>query len=1379
MVFVNLQTMKSAKVKITERLWVQWLFIIIFLLIIPFGLLSSADLNIDDYIGLNRVENYDTGVSFQNWVIVQDKRGIIYAGNQGTLLEFDGITWRTIKIPNNAVRSLAMDNNGTIYIGGDNEIGCLELDPRGGVQYQSLVNHLHDNQKSFSTVFRINVIKEGVYFRTWKYLFRWDPKSRQMKTWVPDGDDVKFDASFTCNGKLFIHQRGVGLLQMVNDSLEIIPGNEIFADVRIYMMVPADKAGQKLLIGTRSKGFYLFDRMKTVPFPTDVDDYCEKKLLYQGIRLSSSDGDGDFALATQSGGLVIIDARGNIKKIFNKASGLQDDCVNYVFEDFQGNLWLAMDKGIAKIEYASPTSIYDENRSGLLGLVLSIVRHGPGNNLYVGTTQGLFCLASPSPAKFQRVPGITLACHYLLSIDDSLLAATEGGVFQVNTNVNRIRKVTDEMSLFLHRSGKEPKRMWVGTKTGLVSIVCREDGQWIKESQFEEITSEIRSMVEDREGNLWLGLQVKNVIKVSFPAAGKIHPFVNTLYDTSTKLPDEEVFVCSAAGHIMFATKKGLYRFDEKGKVFFPVKTLGDEFAGGSRSVWRLVEDKNKNIWFHSNKRNFQATIQADGTGKTILLNIPPVVLNIIYPDPDGKTIWFGCNSGLICYNTTVLQGTRDFPSLIREVMVNGTPLIYDREKDSYKTGNIFKNPFPIFPYQDRNLRFEFAALFFEAETQTRYRCFLRGYDDDWSTWSLDRKKDYTNLDPGFYQFRVRAKNVYEGLSKEAVFKFKILPPWYKTWWAFSIYTIAVILGVFFIVKWRSWRLVQEKERLEQIVKNRTKEIDHKNRQLEEQSEKLKEMDKVKSRFFANISHEFRTPLTLIMGPLEQMLSHCRDRDMARKINLMLRNSQRLLNLINQLLDLSKLDSGRMKLQAVRQNIVPFLKSMKDSFELAAQQNEVDLIFHAEKENITLYFDMEKMENVMCNLLINAIKFTPPGGKVTVSVTDSSPEYVEISVRDTGIGIPRDQLEHIFDRFFQVEEPSRTHHVKGTGIGLALTKELVNLHHGGLDVHSRVGEPGGTEFIIQLPMGKNHLGPGEIIESIEVETDAAPPGRVLSEYLGEEKESETETTGTKDTGEPGAEEAHEKDIILVVEDSADMREYIRGSLEPTYTVVEAQDGDEGINKAKEIIPDLIISDVMMPGIDGYELCRVLKKDILTSHIPLILLTAKAADEDVLEGLATGADDYITKPFNTKILSVRIKNLIDLRRQLQQNLKREMTMQPVKTSISEVDKEFFKDLHQVIEKNLEDSDFNVEQLGKKLYMSRATLYRKIMALTGETPTEYIRTYRLKRGAELLKSNFGTVLEVAMEVGFSSSAYFTKCFKDKFHQLPSEFQAAESQ
>jgi signal transduction histidine kinase/DNA-binding response OmpR family regulator len=733
-----------------------------------------------------------------------------------------------------------------------------------------------------------------------------------------------------------------------------------------------------------------------------------------------------------------------------------------------------------------------------------------------------------------------------------------------------------------------------------------------------------------------------------------------------------------------------------------------------------------------------------------------------------------------------------------------------------------------VFEYKDRNIRFQFAAPFFEGESETEYRTYLEQYDVYWSDWTPESHKEYTNLDPGLFTFRVQAKNIYEHFSSEATFQFKILLPWYRTLWAFLSYAVVLFIFTFLIGKWRnSIKLEREKQRLEQILEERTKEIEkrtneinEKNIQLEsqtvqlkEQSEKLKEMDKVKSRFFANISHEFRTPLTLIMGPLEQMIAACseNEEEKKRKLTLMLRNAQRLLRLINQLLELSKLDSGKMKLQAEKINIISFLKGIIDLFRFMAHQKEMELVFHAghekeaESEAILLYIDPRKMEDIMSNLLVNAFKFTPPGGEITVTVKQNPTEernssikgasnekflevqnpfykkgfgrrrqsFVEISVSDSGPGIPGEQLGHIFDRFYQADA-TYEHHEKGSGIGLALSKELVELHHGTIEARSSEGE--GSAFIIRLPLGSEHLAPDEIVDLPDAQTRPPTDSKISEEITAMEIEKEEKETQPETLLEP-EDKADETNIILVVEDSTDMRAYIRGALEPDYTVVDAKDGREGIEKAKVIIPDLIISDIMMPEVDGYELCSVLKNDVKTSHVPIILLTAKASEENILQGLETGADDYITKPFNTKILIARIKNLIDIRSQLQKNINREMTLQPVKTSVSKIDREFFHDLHEVINKNLSDEEFNVEQLCKRLYMSRTTLYRKIHALTGETPTDFIRSYRLKRGAELLKQNFGTVLEVAFEVGFSNSSYFAKCFKEKFHQLPSEYQAAQ--
>ncbi|UCH98483.1 MAG: response regulator [Candidatus Aminicenantes bacterium] len=1042
---------------------------------------------------------------------------------------------------------------------------------------------------------------------------------------------------------------------------------------------------------------------------------------------------------------------------------------------------MALDKGISRIEYGSPFYLYDD-RYDLPGIVLSVVRHH--GDLYAGTSRGLYVLYSHAKV-FRQVSGISSNCWCLRSIEGSILAATTDGVFQVDDRKNIKPKVIRDVSFVLLPSKRYPNRTWCGTKKGLIALSRKKD-RWREEHRFETVNQEIRYIAEDKNGSLWLVTSTGGVLKVDFPVDIN-HPAV-TWYETSHGLPGGRVYAAVAAGHVMFATETGIFRFDEKKKVFIPDRTMGDEFAGGSGPVFRIIEDRGKNIWVHSQSRNYQAV---PGTGNSFTIystpfrRIPEIQVNAIYPDPDGKNTWFASFDGLIRYDATVIKNCQqDFHTLVRRVLVN-EELVFDGHKN--KTGKAGKGLFPIFEYKKRNLHFEFAAPFFEAETETQYQSFLEGYDDSWSAWNKDTKRNYTNLDPGIYSFRVRARNIYEHIGSEDVFRFKVLPPWYRTWWAFLIYGIIFLLLMFLVVKWRSHKLVQEKQRLEHTIKERTKEIQEKNMQLKDQSDKLKEMDSVKSRFFANISHEFRTPLTLIMGPMEQMLSDSQDKKQKKRLSMMLRNSQRLLTLINQLLDLSRFDSGKMKLQAACQDIVSFLKGILSSFHLLAQQNKLDLEFQSEEEKISMYFDARKMEEVMYNLLINAFKFTPHGGKITVSVSvaqlerqehqdhpqkgNSPPGFVNISVSDTGIGIAKEQLAHIFDRFYQTKGPKQEA-LKGTGIGLALIRENVVLHHGKIDVHSQEGK--GTKFVIRLPMGHDHLDPNEITDS-----SAAPPQprkykEIETLYMITESE-----TGEQDNEEPGVVKTRdrEKPVILVVEDHADVRKYICEPLTTDYTVIEAADGKEGIDKAKEIIPDLIVSDIMMPGVDGYELCRVLKKDIRTSHVPIILLTAKASEESIIQGLETGADDYITKPFNSKILATRIKNLIELRYQLQQKIQKQMLLQPDEIAVSSMDQEFIKELQEIIEKNLSDPQFHVEALCKKLYLNRVTLFRKVKALTGESPTEFIRSYRLKRAAQLLRDNFGNVSEVAVEVGFSNLGYFTRCFKEKFHQLPSTYQASE--
>ena len=616
-----------------------------------------------------------------------------------------------------------------------------------------------------------------------------------------------------------------------------------------------------------------------------------------------------------------------------------------------------------------------------------------------------------------------------------------------------------------------------------------------------------------------------------------------------------------------------------------------------------------------------------------------------------------------------------------------------------------------------------------------------------------------TATTPGIYRFVLNPQSPVDidarfdvSISSSGVtywrdsFGFRIEPPWWRTNLAYGFYAL-VVVGILY-----AFRRLEVKRSL----------LRHQ-RELERiEGEKLRELDQMKSRFFANISHEFRTPLTLLLGPIEKWKEKAKDEDLQRDLGMMQRNARRLLRLINQLLDISKLEARSMKLHASPGNIVTFARGIAQSFQSVAANKRITLKIESESDQIELYFDRDKMEKILSNLLSNAFKFTAQGGEVMVEISNPKSEIskqtVTVTVSDTGIGILAEEIPHIFDRFYQVDG-SQTRDQEGTGIGLALVKELVVVHHGTISVKSEVGK--GTEFTIQLPLGRAHLKDEEITKppAEEVVRTTELESSVLSGVTSEGTEDEQESVG-------------DKPIVLVVEDNADVRSYIREYLDPSYKVLEARDGDKGVRLAVETIPDLILSDVMMPNMDGYELCRMLKKDEKTSHIPIILLTAKAGTESKLEGLETGADDYLVKPFEAKELLARVKNLIDLRRKLREKFEKSKVLKPGEIAVTSMDDVFLKNAMAVVEKHMGDERFTIEQFSHEMNMSRVQLHRKVTALTNQSAGDFIRYLRLHRAMDLLHQEAGTVAEVAYTVGFSSPAYFTKCFHEQFGYPPSD-------
>ncbi len=563
-------------------------------------------------------------------------------------------------------------------------------------------------------------------------------------------------------------------------------------------------------------------------------------------------------------------------------------------------------------------------------------------------------------------------------------------------------------------------------------------------------------------------------------------------------------------------------------------------------------------------------------------------------------------------------------------------------------------------------------------------------------------------------------------------------------------------------------KTIAEVEKAQQFQQTRKANV-----ALTAESEKLKVLDELKNRFFANISHEFRTPLTLILGPLDDLQQQANDDKTRRTIPLIARNARRLLRLINQMLDLSKLESGSMALSATESDFIAFLKGIVFSFSSLAEQKEIALQFTSDLDSLTLYFDRDKMEKIFYNLLSNSMKFTQEWGEISISaatgdaITIDQQPAVEIRVKDSGIGIPADQLAHVFDRFYQAaNNPSGS---IGTGIGLALVKELCELQSGTISVESFPGN--GTEFTLRFLLGKTHL------HDQEIQADTSTNDKsTLDEALQELRDDlQLDDGHSRETSPAIFADDNSQALLLIVEDHPDVRHYISEQLAGSYQIATATNGQEGLASAQAMIPDLIISDVMMPEMNGFEFCQSIKADERTSHIPVILLTARAGDESKLTGLETGADDYLTKPFNSQELKVRVRNLIDQRQRLR--IKRADTSQEAVSNdeLRPIDRQFLERIEAAIESHISDEAFSVEQLGREVNMDRTQVHRKLRALINRSAGEHIQFIRMQHAAALLKGSADAISEIAYQVGFADPSYFTKCFRKQFGVSPKEFRA----
>ena len=638
--------------------------------------------------------------------------------------------------------------------------------------------------------------------------------------------------------------------------------------------------------------------------------------------------------------------------------------------------------------------------------------------------------------------------------------------------------------------------------------------------------------------------------------------------------------------------------------------------------------------------------------------------------------------------------------------------------------------------HDQNDFGFEFSLLSFRQSERNQYAYKLVNYDDRWQEIGNRREARFTNVPPGDYTFKVKATgNDGRWISEEASVTIHISPPWYFSPISFLLYFI-VAVAIMFI----TFRAIVNRERLQNQLRIDQMELS-----------KMQELDEMKSSFFANISHEFRSPLTLILGPLKAMKQLGQLKLEVPQVDVMIRNAESLLNLINQLLELSKLESGKMRMEVVKTDLVAFLKPIVHSFSSLANQKMVNYKILFPKQKIDAYIDKEKMEKIMVNLISNALKFTPDFGNVKIQITESDQEIC-ISVSDSGIGIPKDELLFVFNRYYRVNNTQSKKH-RGTGIGLSLTKELVEIHGARIEVASE--ERKGSTFNVYFQKGKEHFGSEDLVEEPRTEFSYEKQ----EQYNLEDSVKNQTVADALDSFEAQVEKLPQ---ILVVEDNKDIRTYIKQILEGEYNILETSDGRQGLEVAQEKIPDMIISDVMMPGMNGFELCKTIKEDVKTSHIPVLLLTAKASQDSEVEGFEVGADYYITKPFEPKLLSLRVRNALHIANQIRGKLLNKETLQiePTNVKITSKDEDFINRAVTIVEKNMDNSEFYVDDLGKELGLSRMQLYRKLKALVGQSANEFVRSIRLKRAAQLIKQDKLTISEITYQVGFNISGIVSK-------------------
>ena len=1300
--------------------------------------------------------------------IVEDKNKNLWVGtsiglnlynrDEDNFIRVGNLNANVNRLNNNYISALCSDNKSLLWIGtyGD---GVNVFDPLK----QSLIHYSYNTIDTIApqNLNRVTCIvmdsSENIWLGTQNGLHVFSKKSDNFRHFFMQKDHIHSLSSNTITslamdleGNIWVGTRGGGLNKLIKNGDDFLfkhyssNSRACSLSSNFILSLDADRRGY-LWIGSENGGLNRLNINSESIVTFMVEEGNSYSINSNSIWSIYNDSEGRIWIGSFTKGINVIDEKFNKfvsyqKNIADKYS-LPDNDVKGFAEDNEGNVWVATDGG-GICRFNPLTRRFDRiitNSEGhnylVNNAVQTILFDSKRNELWIGTWAGGVDRLNKNGVRIENYKleiekggGNNNIINLYEDSKGSIWAGTAGsGLFKYNTATNKFNQVDcSQQSSILTKTAyitgmleDSDGSIWIGTLYGTVSLTAHPDGSYtcknfLRSNDATGLSSYmVHTIFKDNHDRIWFGTGDNGL---------DLFNRQNSTFTTFQKkdgLPSNSIesILEDDEGYLWISTKKGISRFNYD-SVTFTNYTRDDGLNSNEFYIRSALRTK-RGEFYLGGENGFNVFYPENIKKNTV---IPPVYF-----------------TNLKINNITAEIGGKNSP--LTKCIGETTEI--------------------TLTYKQSSFTIEFVALNYTRSSRNQFAYKLEGFESDWNDVGTNRSASFTNIKPGKYVFLVKGSN-NDGVwnNTPTALLINIKPPFWNTWWAILIYVILVSLLIFLSLRvWNERIHIKHQLRLEQMGR-----------------EKEHELNEANIQFFTNISHEFRTPLSLIIAPLESIILSVQSK-FKEQLVVIYRNAQRLLQLTNNLMDFRKLEEGNTTLKVKHGDIAGFVKEVSTYFIMNSQRRHISFSVDTDEKEIQAHFDPEKLETILLNLLSNAFKFTPEKGKIRIKLnilTSKNIEekfiadaegiqpgirYAEIAIIDNGSGINPEELPFIFNKFYQ-SRSQKSKKGSGTGIGLTLTRGLVELHHGFIKAESIPDRE--TRFTVVIPIDQKAYSDAELVFE---------PTSILNRTITSEKDENNESKNNKEIVTSGDDE--ERPAILIVEDNHELRSFLANKLGQQFNISQAEDGKIGIELALNEVPDLIVSDILMPHFSGIELCKIIKTDIRTCHIPIILLTAKTTISDQIEGVEIGADAYITKPFNMHFLFAQINQLIQSRRKLYAHFSQDVYMMPNKLTDNEMDQKFVQKAIDYIIENIADNTLNVEGLAEAMNLSRSNVYRKIKALTGNTIIEFIRMVRLKQALKLMETKKYSLAEIAYLTGFTSPSYFTKSFKDHYGKPPSEY------